>query len=254
MKKLITIFLVSCAFFIICSSAHADWFQDDPHKMHYPQMPDPQGWDIALAPQEVADDWKCSQTGPVSDIHFWYSWQGDRVGQIRGINVNIYSDKPAPDSPASAHSGRPEPNSPGYSMPNELLWSRYITDFKTIPYGEGTQGWAEPLSQIWETEDHHMFYQVNIVDIIEPFIQEIGTIYWLGLQIDTVEGQIGWKTSLDHWNDDAVIGAYTAPWMELIDPYTGNSIDMAFVITPEPATIILFGCGTLVLFRRKNNN
>ncbi|MCJ7578787.1 MAG: hypothetical protein MUO91_10085, partial [candidate division Zixibacteria bacterium] len=46
------------------------------HKMHFPQLPDLEGWDVyAVYPKTLADDWKCSATGPVTDIHFWGSWK-----------------------------------------------------------------------------------------------------------------------------------------------------------------------------------
>jgi hypothetical protein len=64
--------------------------------------------------------------------------------------------------------------------------------------------------------------------------------------------EVGWKTSWMHWNDDAVwrlVGGM--PWYELTDPITGESLDMAFVITPEPTTMALLGLGAMALMRRK---
>jgi hypothetical protein len=74
-------------------TVRADWNPNDPYKMHFPQLPDPNGWDVAFAwqdpgvpgigqpaqrvPNFLADDWRCSETGPVSDVHFWLSMQGD---------------------------------------------------------------------------------------------------------------------------------------------------------------------------------
>ena len=55
--------------------AQAHWVPEDGHKMHFPQMPDPSGWDICLRPMAVADDFQCSASGPISDIHFWVSWK-----------------------------------------------------------------------------------------------------------------------------------------------------------------------------------
>ena len=41
------------------------------------------------------------------------------------------------------------------------------------------------------------------------------------------------------------------PWRELIDPRTGISLDMAFVITPEPATLALLTLGAIAVLRRR---
>jgi len=44
--------------------------------MHYPQLPDTDGWDVdATMPITVVDDWTCSETGWVKDIHFWGGWE-----------------------------------------------------------------------------------------------------------------------------------------------------------------------------------
>ena len=43
-KLLLTILCVSCA----GTMALADWDEGDDHKMHWPQLPDPQGWDVAF--------------------------------------------------------------------------------------------------------------------------------------------------------------------------------------------------------------
>ena len=52
-------------------------------KMHFPQLPDPNGWDVkADGGLCLADDWQCDGTGPVRDIHFWGSWKGDVVGEF----------------------------------------------------------------------------------------------------------------------------------------------------------------------------
>jgi hypothetical protein len=51
------------------------------HKMHYPQLPDPGGWDVNATgnvslPNSImlADDFRCTETGYIDDMHFWGSW------------------------------------------------------------------------------------------------------------------------------------------------------------------------------------
>ena len=94
----------------------------------------------------------------------------------------------------------------------------------------GEQGFYDLDEGWWWTPDHFYYYQYNITDIPDPFLQREGTIYWLELCLDAYPFYWGWKTSADHFMDGAV--AYGTD--ELHDPETGELIDFAFVITGEP--------------------
>lgn len=239
MKRLI--FISLCVLFA-STVALSDWAPGDSYKMHFPQLPDPCGWDVAALDPELADDWLCTATGPVSDIHIWYSVFGDEYSAILGGGVvRIYSNNPC--------------GSGGYSEPNELLWDWNfdIDDPQASSrlYGQGDQGWYDPRTEDIFEHNHDNIYQLNLVDIPDPFEQQQGEIYWLALQLNATF-DMGWKTSLEHWNDDAVWrNAMGAEWNELTDPLTCESLDMAFVITPEPATMALLGLGSLVSFRKR---
>lgn len=234
---------VIAALAIACvAPASADWNVGDPHKMHYPQLPDPNGWDVrATWPKVLADDWMCSETGPVSDIHFWGSWFNDQRHPIEYIHVSIHEDIPV------------DPTNP-YSRPGALLWARdfYPGEFVERLWGTGDQGWYDPNppEEVYPV-NHHMTWQYNITDIPEPFFQNEGTVYWLDISVKLPDGLppwFGWKTSVEHWNDDGVWGDYPDPaWMELRDPITQQSLDLAFVITPEPGTLVLLALGGLCL-------
>jgi hypothetical protein len=63
----------------LCLTPEQEW----EHKMHFPQLPDPTGWDVRA--YCIEDDWQCSETGYVSDIHFWGSWHADEVGVLTGL-------------------------------------------------------------------------------------------------------------------------------------------------------------------------
>ena len=76
--------------------------------------------------------------------------------------------------------------------------------------------------------------------------------------------ELGWKTSPEHWNDDAVWADYddsgiVPVWHELRypdgHPRYGESMDLAFVITvPEPGTLVLLATvcvGLLFVWRRR---
>ncbi|MCX6832485.1 MAG: hypothetical protein NT028_10220, partial [candidate division Zixibacteria bacterium] len=93
----------------------SDWDPGDPYKMHFPQLPNESGWDVnATDPVVLAEDWQCSETGWVKDIHFWGSWKNGIVGQIQYFNLMICSDIPA------------NPPQIPYSRPGPSLWHRQI--------------------------------------------------------------------------------------------------------------------------------
>ncbi|MHC4866422.1 MAG: DUF7901 domain-containing protein [Planctomycetota bacterium] len=195
MKKFNSRFLLICSIALSMASAAVlgDWDQGDGHKMHYPQLPKQGGFDVAFNQGRLADDWECSETGPVTDIHFWVSWYRDDLLPIDGFSVRIWSDNPMGIN--------------GWSEPNELLWER---DF---------------YAGDWQ--------QINIVDIDPPFDQNEGEIYWLEIDMWGTRPSCGWKESgAQHFRDDAVF--WDSPyWIELRDPETGESMDLAFVITSE---------------------
>jgi len=180
----------------------ADWDPEDGHKMHFPQMPDPNGWDVhATAPIELADDWKCSETGYVKDIHLWGSWLGDNKGVITSFNIAIYTNNPGPPS-----------------KPKDLKWEREIVDWvERGPYS-GDQGWYWPENDWYLWHDHQLYYQYNFF-LDEPwFLQEEGKIYWLVISANVQGGTWGWKSSKNHYMDDAVWRAPGGDWKEMYEP------------------------------------
>lgn len=230
MKRVfVTATLVAWAM-IGAAPALADWNPGDAYKMHYPQLPDPFGWDVAFTQgRTLADDWLCTASGPVSDLHFWFSAAGDQQFdpmQIVGIHASIHSDVP--------------PNGLGYSTPGDLLWERdfQFGQYTIRRYAEGDQGWFDPVLGTVLPHDHRQVWQANIEGIVDPFPQEQGKIYWLDLSVIALDVLLGWKTSASpHFQDDAV--ARLDIWRELRDPITSQSLDLAFVITPEPASLLM---------------
>lgn len=261
MKKILFV-LVAIAFLSV--TATADWFPGDGFKMHFPQMPNEEGYNVnATSPLTLGDDWQCTETGPVSDIHFWGSWMEGIPGEIISFNIAIYSDFPDPDGPG-----------PFYSHPELMLWQQefmagQFIERHIIPDPQLFEGWYDPPTSFNVYPDHDNYFQYNITNITEPFIQNAGEIYWLVISANVVDPILthwGWKSSLDHFNDDAVWGEPPfIEWYELYEPPDFTvSMDLAFVITTEPEAIptlnewgmiilalLLLAAGTIAVIRRR---
>ncbi|MEA3476077.1 MAG: hypothetical protein U9R23_06545, partial [Candidatus Cloacimonadota bacterium] len=226
MKKFICLLMImSLAGFVM-----AHWDEADGHKMHWPQLPDPNGWDVnATFPKVLADDWRCSLTGWIWDIHFWGSWKNDYEGTITSFYLSIHKDIPAGTGGID------------YSRPGDLVWEHefFPAEFEVIWYGEGTQGWYDPNTQEYIYPDHFNYYQYNIFLPIELRIpQEFDNIYWLDVSASVAETDRywGWKTSMSqHFMDNAVWGDFPDPfWEPLYDPLQPTeSLDLAFVINGD---------------------
>ena len=185
------------------------------HKMHYEQWPDEDGWDVnATWPVVLADDWQCSESGPVNDIHFWGSWRNEIEGQIQAFTLSIHEDIPADPNIASS-----------YSMPGVELWNMWAEEFDFNQIDPPTEeGWYDPLlGDIWPY-DHQSYFRYDVTNIPDPFYQEEGTIYWLNISahlFDPVGTHWGWKSSENHWNDDAVWAVDPDyAWVDLYEPFT----------------------------------
>lgn len=259
-------------FGVLACPALADWDPGDPYKMHFPQLPDLENGMNVLAtfPKVLADDFLCIETGPITDIHIWGSWLFDQFP----ISDNGLADPGAVSFHLSIHSDIPASQNPlGYSMPGELLWEHDFLpgEFSHRRWATSTEDFFDPnLNQIIGFDTQVIQYNFLIDPDgtnpdFKPFEQIEGTIYWLdvtampmGTDPDVL---FGWKTSADHWNDDSVftdiVSGDTLPWQELFDPRilppNFQSLDQAFVITPEPGTmcvLIVGGIGALLRRRR----
>ena len=223
---------------------------DPEHKMHYPQYPGEYGWSVFSCDShiqdenvQVADDWKCRETGLVENIRFWGSWQGDNVGQIIGFNIEIYSNSSVDE----------------YGHPDALLWESFVTDYESqeiqagVPVPEGwyncpcmvtvspppaPEGWYNPFTDSHEDHNHNAYYQYDISDIEDAFCQQEGNTYWLSI-LPVIDGAYawGWKSSEDHWKNSACwrswvpSGSDPEPWQELYEPVADvQSLDLAFII------------------------
>jgi len=227
MRKMYLFPAIVAIVLLFAAAALADWVPEDGHKMHFPQMPDEAGWDVnATQPLVLADDWMCSETGWVKDVHFWGSWMHGMEGQVIHFVLSIHADIPA------------DPPQVPYSRPGPTLWEREITNFIPLPIDPPTpEGWYDPAQGQFLFEDHFAYFQYNVFLPEEDwFWQEQGTIYWLNISAivaDPSVTQWGWKSSLDHWNDDAVWAFWgELNWIDMwVPPEFMQSLDLSFVIT-----------------------
>jgi hypothetical protein len=162
----------------------------------------------------LADDWECSGSGPVTDIHFWTF--SEQILATVPVYVTISTNSPATQA-------RP------YSLPDLQVWSRYFN-----PGQYTVRPWVVQGVQ---------HQQINIENIPDPFVQTVGEIYWLGLRIQQ-EPPLAWNYSDTRFMDVAVQWDGTA-WFPISDS------DLAFVITPEPATMCLLGIGAVGMYLRR---
>ena len=284
----------------VAGSALADWDEGQPDKMHFPQVPDltPEGMDVLAGPYAsqsgaevyekfLADDWVCSQSGPVTDIHIWASYNEDVPLMTQPVfSLVIYDNIRPADSPT------------GYSIPGQPLWNYYGSATAERIYATAPEQFYDPnQGQIIGSDTQVWQYNFLFDQAVDGVFQQVeGEVYWLGVKHTydlTGDGTVddndfltlllnspaafGWKTADlnkypapytgQHFMDDAVwidvdtwlTGGHIIPypsnpflWNELTSPFTDQSLDLAFVITPEPATMCVLGVGAFsFVVRRK---
>ena len=267
-RNIVTVTACASALTVFTVPAAADWNPGDPYKMHYPQLPDlsPAGLDVLAGPKPttadqpyekfLADDWMCTGSGPVTDIHIWGSYNHDiPLTATPKFSLVIYDNVPAGVDAAYSHPGQP-------------LWSTYVAPTASRVYATANEGFYDPnANQIVGTDTQ--VWQFNYwLGVHHTFdLDDNGTvnIFDLGQLANEYPSAFGWKTSgSPHFMDDAVftdvatwqtsphvVPGVGAPWRDLHHPVTGESLDLAFVITPEPGMLSLAMLGALTLRRRR---
>lgn len=222
---------------------------EESHKMHWPQMPDPNGWDVHACWHEqmgvqkvLADDFLCTRSGPITNITFWGSWFNDQYDTqdpwqgITKIHLSMHDDIPDPDG-----------EGPEYSKPQLPPLRVLDIDLNALPPGWNVvvtpeqpswQGWYDPNLNEFIPNNHTNYFRYDItIPADEAFAQTSNTIYWLDVSVETADPAFkwGWKTTTDHWNDDAVWAdmpvTNLSQWKELYEPpQFEQSLDLAFII------------------------
>ncbi|MDY6834936.1 MAG: hypothetical protein SVY53_09090 [Chloroflexota bacterium] len=199
---------VDMAFEITYEGGPIKWLQ-------FPDMDE--GINIVSRPNGpiVADDWLCTDGTPLVEIHFW----GSYLTEDSSIHWEQQSPIPPTNTPGVEHfeisfhdDVPPDPSSDvPWSHPGDIL--REDLSFATETYW-GSLPHQDQQGNIWW---EHKFYYV--AELIEPFYQEEGKVYWLGIAAKPKSGSNwhwGWETSKDHWNDDAVFrDPLSIQWQEL---------------------------------------
>ena len=203
--------------------ARADWPNTNATK--FVQYPDTTSnamdiytsWNTALA-----DDFVCTNTGQITDLHIWGAWLGDQVDPNATFGLAIFSDVPVSATNAFSH-------------PGVLLWMQTFTPgtYSSRPvamqpeqFYYPNQGTVGNSVYLWQ----YNFYPAT------PFVQQgsatAPVIYWLGMKVipSTSTNNFGWKTSTNHFNDKAVFSqnSLSAPWQSL---QTTFPVDLAFALT-----------------------
>lgn len=216
-------------------AAYAKWQQPPLEDPRYPGYF--YGWNeptLYLGPQVVADDFKCCDERPISDIHWWGSY------------LNWLEPVPPPPSvaPCCFHLGL-WTDVPAGDPQNPFPWSHPGVMFH--------EWWVlrEQLNERPVGVDFHPQYGYETCFAYDFLIPESAwfyqpdaqATYWLSIAAaydvqPPPEHLWGWKTRRRHWNDDAV--RIFAPLPPTIgQPFeTGQPIedaegswDMAFVLT-----------------------
>jgi hypothetical protein len=166
------------------------------------------GFDVWNTPDVLADDFICTNVGPVSDIHLWGSWLADNpLTNTIIFWLGIYDDVPA-----TTNGPNVTPSHPG----TNLMWQQFFAPgqyAETIWTSNAQEQFLDPGSSnvigsdsvVW----YYCFYPTNA-------FQQLGTptnhiTYWLAAYAQLPIGiaqHYGWKTTTNVLNDTSV----HAPW------------------------------------------
>jgi hypothetical protein len=189
----------------------------------------------APPPFLLADDFRCTHMGPITNITIWGSWTNDVDWFNTIFTLSIHDDIPTNISPT------------GYSMPGLIRWQMTFVPGQyvySLYAGNINEWWFTPTNGWRFPGDHQCFqYDFNIMPL-EAFWQEGTTnnpkVYWLDVQAQPQQAPpyvlFGWKTCPTNWNDDAVwvnsVEPYAGLWNRLVypppHPRHGQTVDMAF--------------------------
>ncbi len=212
---------------------------DPPIFLGWDELSDYNNWPI------VADDWRCEDDRPVTDIHWW--------GSFIGWDLPL----PPPILPKKFHIGIwndiPDPN-PGdpsvFSHPDEMVWENYcdnwVWNFAGYDESPRDPNEKDTCFQFTQLLSQDEWFWQDPCDPCDPN----GRVYWLSIaaiydQNDYTDPEFypwGWKTRPHFFNDDAVqitdldiappvIGSHWTGGNPIFWPDPNISWDVAFELT-----------------------
>ena len=207
----IPVFVIGLATLLLAATTLAQTKCVDTNSVKYLQPPNLAGFDVSDGSGYVlADDFVCTNTGPITGIHIWGSWLDDVHGVITNFIIGIYSDVPA----GTTATGAPIPSHPG-----NLLWSESFPagQFVETVFAVGQEQFISPASVDILGPDTNAWYYCFFPT--SPFTQTGSTAapvtYWLAVYAEGNFGpplaatpQFGWKTTPGIRNDVSV----NTPW------------------------------------------
>jgi hypothetical protein len=129
-------------------------------------------WSVAGSPQIVLDDWLCTTDAPVSDIHWWGSYQ-DWVDEFppdlppdqlpNGFVISLWTDVPVGADP--------------FSHPGDKIWEWWVPVEEAQEAWDGIYDCYDPAG-VWEST----FYYSWDIPVDQWFYQQLGcNIYWISV-------------------------------------------------------------------------
>ncbi len=209
-----------------------------------------QGWDEYSEyynPPMVADDWKCADDRPITDLHWWGSfigWNNPDPPPIlpQAFHIGIWSDVPDPDvNDANT-----------FSHPGTLIWEHVCDNYVMNFAGYDVDPRAQDPDPNVPIEPEETCFQFNqLLDQEGWFYQEHdpcepnGTIYWLSIAAiwDPCQPEPtydwGWKTRSHNFNDDAAIiqTTFDGTWPPTVGSMWGTGVPIQHPPYPDPDSI-----------------
>ena len=227
-------------------STACPWQRGDLHKMHWAQPPDEgfTGAAVSIPQTVLADDFRCTSTGPMRSIHLWGSFLDDLL------------PKKGPDSltfELSIHANMPG-SAETWSRPGAVVWSQAFRPgaYKAAKVHNGPQDWYDPIHNQYSSANHRETYQYDFCIEQEPFVGQPGVIYWLAVKelSASMNYTFGWQTTARQlrWNADGVyLHPDDASWFKMTFPeghrYANETLDLAFVISDGEESLPQYDLG-----------